>query len=154
MSKIIKDFCKKYKIHNYTIRKDGSVDVTNSVDLTFNNLEALPFKFNIVTGFFDVSGNKLKNFDNCPNVVGHYFGIDSNELTSLKGCPEHIGKVFYVGGNNISDLDHLPNSFAKIFIHSENLKSISVPIDYNKLVCINKNRLIRKYKLNEIFKKI
>ena len=31
MSEIIKDFCKKHNIRNYTIRKDGSVDVANSV---------------------------------------------------------------------------------------------------------------------------
>ena len=154
MSKVIKNFCKKHCIRNYTIRKDGSVDVANSVDLTFLDLEELPFKFNNILGAFDVSGNRLKNFNNCPKVVGGFFGIDSNQLTSLKGCPEHIGKVFYCTDNNISDLDHLPKTFEKIYIISDKLKSISIPMDYDKLVCINKDRLIRKYKLNEIFKNI
>lgn len=152
MSEVIKEFCKKHNIRNYIIRKDGSVDVANSVNLTFIDLEKLPFKFNNILGDFDVSGNKLKNFDNCPKVVGGFFGIDSNKLTSLKGCPEHIGKVFYCSDNKISDLDHLPKTFKMIYIISSNLKSISIPMDYDKLVCINKDRLIRKYKLDKIKK--
>jgi len=40
----IKEICKKYRIKNYTINTDGTIDVNNTVDLHNINLVKLPLK--------------------------------------------------------------------------------------------------------------
>jgi hypothetical protein len=85
-SKIV-ELCKKYRIENYTINSDGSIDVGGDVDLSYFKISNIPLKFGIIIGNFDCS---------------------SNNLTSLKGCPEFVGKGFYCQGNKITSLEYLP----------------------------------------------
>ena len=70
--------CEKYKITNYTINPDGSIDVVGDVYLCGKNLTELPLTFNKVSGWFD---------------------CDGNQLTSLKGCPRWVGGNFYCTNN-------------------------------------------------------
>ena len=56
----IKEICKQYNIKNYTINKDGSINVNDDVNLTYKKLTKLPLKFNYVSGHFYCSGF-LKN---------------------------------------------------------------------------------------------
>ena len=53
----IDEICKKYRIENYTINSDGSIDVDEDVNLHNLGLEKLPLKFNKVNGFFTCSFN-------------------------------------------------------------------------------------------------
>ena len=48
----------KYKIENYTINEDGSIDVNGDVHFYEYGLTELPINFNKVTGTFDCSNNK------------------------------------------------------------------------------------------------
>ena len=71
----IHKICKKYNINkfgDYTINKDGSIDVDSHVDLGGFGLKRIPLKFNIVSGFFY---------------------CDRNNLTSLEGCPKTFAKI-------------------------------------------------------------
>jgi len=72
------EFCEKYRLFNYTINSDGSIDVNGGVDL-WNNLgsmEKLPIKFGNVSGNFDCGYNKLTTLEGCPSYVGGYFWCD------------------------------------------------------------------------------
>ena len=48
----IDDICKKYKITNYIINPDKTIDVDGDVTLSFSYLSKLPLKFNKVSGNF------------------------------------------------------------------------------------------------------
>ena len=41
----IKSICEKYRITNYTINSDGSIDVDGDVDLSEKRITKLPLKF-------------------------------------------------------------------------------------------------------------
>lgn len=133
---LIKEICIRYKIKNYTINKDGSIDVTDNVNLSFMGLSELPLKFNIVLGSFDCS---------------------DNELTSLKNCPIEVGEYFKCHHNQLTDLEYFPivEDYTRSFVGMNPLKSIS---GYNGnidlLSCENKDRLMRKQKLNNILLKL
>jgi hypothetical protein len=109
----IKEICRQYKIINYTINSDGSIDVDGDVDLSDYNLTELPLKFNIVSGYFDCSYNKLTSLDGCPNHVGGHFYCDNNELTYLDGYPSYIVGKFYCYGNPLPQ-EVIDNPMAEI----------------------------------------
>ena len=86
--------CEKYKITNYTINPDGSIDVLGDVYLCGKNLTELPLRFNKVTGCFDCGDNKLTTLKGSPKWVGGYFNCSSNQLTNNL-CDTEIGAYFY-----------------------------------------------------------
>jgi hypothetical protein len=98
----IDEICRQYRIENYTINPDGSIDVNGNVILFNRRLTKLPLKFNKVTGDFSCTSNLLTNLEGCPNYVGGNFGCVANNITSLEGCPN------YVGGNFNCHLNQLP----------------------------------------------
>jgi len=51
-------------IKNYTIRDNGTVDVTGDVNIKDRGLTKLPVQFGVVTGEFDCSYNKLTSTTN------------------------------------------------------------------------------------------
>lgn len=58
--KTIEEWCKKLNIKNYIINADGTVDIDGDVNIFDRNLDRIPIKFGIVTGYFCCSRNKLK----------------------------------------------------------------------------------------------
>ena len=92
-------WCEEMGIENYTINSKGEIDVDGNVDLSEIEFEKLPYKFGIVTGYFDVGYNKkLTSLENCPDKVGTWFGCSHNpKIDSLEGCPKEVGKNFYCG---------------------------------------------------------
>ena len=121
--------CRRYKIKNYTINDDLSIDVDVDVSLISNGLEYLPLKFNYVDGNFNCSNNKLKTlegspqildgsflcFENelkslegSPSVVNGNFICYENELESLEGCPQILDGDFSCSDNKLKDLEHFP----------------------------------------------
>jgi len=127
----IHEICKEYKITNYTINSDGSIDVQGDVFLYDKQLTKLPLKFNKVSGYFRCSYNELTNLEGAPKIVGgdfncfnnkltdlegapkiveKNFNCDDNKLTSLKGCPGKIGTYFSCENNNLPDLVGLPDA--------------------------------------------
>ena len=94
----IHNICEKYRIRNYTINPDDSIDVDGDVDLLDLNLTKIPIKFNNVYGNFDCSYNNLTSLENSPKwIKGSFFCIE-NSLTSLEGCP--ISDMNYFFNNN------------------------------------------------------
>ena len=131
----IDSICKEYYIENYTICSDGSIDVNGSVYLNDRNLNKLPLKFNIVSGFFDCSHNKLTTLEGSPKKIGGSFYCGSNKLTSLEGCTKEVGGHFDCSFNQLTTLEGGPtkmgghfnlfnNPLPKIILNSKYLKNI------------------------------
>jgi hypothetical protein len=93
----IDKICEEYKIKNYTINPDGSIDVDGYVDLYRCRLDQLPLVFNKVTGWFDCSHNRLTSLKGSPKWVGSDFYCSGNYLTSLEFSPDYVGGFFHCG---------------------------------------------------------
>ena len=99
----IEAWLKKYKVSNYIIIEDLSVDVNGGVDLSFKGLVEIPVRFGVVSGNFDCSANKLTSLVGCPTSVGGSFSCFWNRLVSLEGCPVKIGGSFDCNSNKLID---------------------------------------------------
>ena len=120
-----------YKIKNYTINKDNTVDVNGSVYLNFYIfLFFIPIQFGkvdgnficsyskifslkgcpkIVHGDFNCSSTKIKTLIGSPNFVGGSYNCSDNlKLKTLKGCPQFIGNDFSAIVCNIETLEYSP----------------------------------------------
>jgi hypothetical protein len=112
--------CKKYRIKNWTLNPDGTVDVDGSVDLHDQKLSKLPLKFGRVIGDFDCSTNNLTSLEGCPTEIGGHFYCYGNKLTSLEGCPREIGGSFYCERNQLTSLEGCPTEIGGNFWCSKN----------------------------------
>jgi len=101
----IDKICKKYKIKNYTINNDNSVDVNSDVDLWYEKLTSIPLNFNIVNGYFTCAENYLTSLKGCAVRVGNEFYCYNNKLTSLQYHPTVYGK-FYCDNNQINTFEN------------------------------------------------
>ena len=95
--------CKRYRIKNYTINPDGSIDVNGNVNLSWYKLTELPLVFNRVTGWFNCDFNQLTTLKGSPRWVGGWFSCSNNQLTSLEFSPEYVGGHFWCKYNNLTD---------------------------------------------------
>jgi hypothetical protein len=100
IEKKIKKTCIQYKIENYTINPDGSINVDGDVDLQQMKLAKLPLKFNKVSGNFYCQNNKLSSLVGSPVSVGGDFNCSINHLVSLEDGPLKV-KGSYICTNNI-----------------------------------------------------
>ena len=108
----IDEICRKYKIKNYTINPDGSIDVDDDVILYNKVLKKLPLKFNKVNGVFNCSSNELKTLEGSPVEINDICRFNGNELTSFKFAPKIIRGRFDCKFNNIKTFEYFP-SFVK-----------------------------------------
>jgi len=111
----IHEICKKYNIKNYTINKDGTIDVDGDVDLSFFGLSKLPLKFREVTGVFRCDINELTTLEGAPHSVGGNFFCDQNNLVSLEGAPQSVGGMFDCSENKLTTLKGGPQSVSGNF---------------------------------------
>ncbi len=111
----IEAICQKYKIKNYTINPDGSIDVDGDVILSRRDKEKLPLKFREVTGSFDCSFNKLITLEGAPKSIGGDFDCYNNELTTLEGAPQTIDGYFLCYANQLTTLKGGPKSVSYSF---------------------------------------
>lgn len=111
----INAICKKYRINNYRINPDGTVDVDGDVVLsrllpstdpsgTLFNFTKLPIKFSKVTGNFWCSKGNLFTLEGSPNHVGGDFTCYDSQLCTLEGGPSYVGGDFYCNNNKITTL--------------------------------------------------
>ena len=114
------EICRKYKIKNYTINPDGSIDVNDDVYLREKGLTELPLIFNKVSGYFNCGYNKLTTLKGSPRWVGGYFDCSFNELTSLEFSPDYVGGGFYCNGNDLTNLIGSPKEVGLSFYCSGN----------------------------------
>jgi hypothetical protein len=149
----IHDICKKYKITNYTINDDGTIDVDGSVYLCDKELTELPLTFNKVSGYFDCSRNKLTTLKGCPRWIGRYFSCSNNKLTSLEFSPDYIGGGFNCEYNDLSDnyCDTEIGSYFSTNYPQDDLiiNGFNVATNYNEWRKLYKRKLI----LENIFSK-
>jgi hypothetical protein len=117
--------CEKYKIIDYTINDDLSIDVDGGVYLNRRYLEYLPLRFNYVNDYFNCSYNKLKTLEGCPQVVGGTFNCYFNKLKTLEGCPQTISGSFNCSDNYLKLLKGCPQTVDGSFDCS-----------YNKLISL------------------
>lgn len=129
--KDIHKICKVYKIVNYSINSDMSIDVDQNVNISNCNLTNLPLNFGFGKGFFTCSDNKLTTLKGAPHTVCGSFYCNHNQLTTLEYSPTHVlsdymcnsnllttmngapSKIFgsfYCGVNKFNSLDSLPES--------------------------------------------
>lgn len=134
----------KYKIENYTINEDGSIDVNGDVFLYGLGLTELPINFNKVSGTFDCSNNKLTTLKGCPKCVGGNFSCGVNYLTDLKYSPKVIHGSFYCSGNNLKS--YVSDSIVGKTFYCQLIDDDFIVANYNEW---NLNQK-RKFKLNKI----
>jgi len=131
----IDSICKKYKIRNYTINNDGTVDVNGDVSLTGDGLSKLPLKFGKVTGNFDCSRNQLISLEGAPKEVYGDFYCYNNQLKTLKGSPSYIGRDFVCTGNQLTTLEGAPSHVGDLFDCSNNklvtLEGAPIEVGFN-----------------------
>ena len=108
--------CSKFKITNYTINDDYSIDVNGNVFLNGRELSKLPLKFNKVSGSFNCSFNKLTTLEGSPKEVGRDFKCSFNKLTTLEGGPKKVGGDFYCYNNQLTTLEGGPKEVGRDFI--------------------------------------
>ena len=95
---LIRKWLDEYKITNYTINDDLTIDVDGDVDLDFYKYEKLPeyIQFGAVRNYFSL--------------------YCSSNLTSLKGCPCEVGGDFYCSGCiNLESLEEAPQKVGGSF---------------------------------------
>ncbi len=138
----IEQICEDYRIINYTINPDGTVDVDGDVNL-FNMLTKLPVKFGKVHGGFYCANNYLISLEGCPYEVGGDFNCHGNQLTSLDGCPSYICDGFDCSNNHLSSLKGGPKEVGGDFYCGNNgLKTLEGgPTEVGGDFCCSYNQL-------------
>jgi len=123
----IHSICKKWKIENYTINEDLSIDVDGDVDLISKDLTELPLKFRNVSGGFycynkrGITSNfQLTTLEGSPKEVGGDFYCVNNKLTNLIGSPNKVGRNFYCCDNQLTNLEGAPKEVGRDFACSDN----------------------------------
>ena len=116
----IHEICKKYKIKNYTINPDGSIDVEGDVAILLH-INELPLKFNKVNGWFDCSYNELTTLEGSPVEVNGSFYCHNNELTSFEFSPKIVRGGFDCDSNNIKTFEYFPSYVKEYFNCYDNL---------------------------------
>ncbi len=121
----IHDLCKEYRIKDYTINSDGSIDVNGNVNLSACEIRKIPIKFNKVNGYFSCLECDLTTLENSPRIVMNNFKCSWNDLTSLEGCPDFIYGDFDCNQNYIEDFKYFPKHVeGMIFITNNKIKSL------------------------------
>jgi len=111
----IQEICEQYNIKNYTINKDGSIDVSDAiVYLHCEKLTKIPLKFNKINNFFCYN-NKLISLKGAPvEVYGHFY-CRNNKLTSFQYSPKIIRRDFDCEDNNIKSFEYFPSFIGRNF---------------------------------------
>ena len=120
----IDEICKKFKIENYTINDEGSIDVEGRVFLYGRNLKEIPLKFNKINGDFDISHNTLSNLYNSPKYITGNFNCSNNSiLTSLEGAPISCN-LFACTNTILQSLEGMGTDYNNINLCANNIKNL------------------------------
>jgi len=124
-----------FKIENYIINDDLTIDVNGNVNLDQESLTCLPsfIKFNKVSGNFSYFYNQLTSLEGCPTIVCGSFNCANNQLTSLEGCPRTVSDSFYCNNNQLISLEGCPTIVGVSFHCHHNKKRFSE--EYVRSLC-------------------
>lgn len=120
----IDSLCVKYRITNYSINPDGTIDVDGDVMLNRASLSAIPLRFGKVSGYFDCSQNQLISLKGSPTIVGGYFKCTMNSLISLEFCPTTVVGTFQCYENILTSLKHCPDEVYGLSCNINKLTSL------------------------------
>jgi len=96
----IESICKEFKIKDYTINNDGSINVNNGgVWMAEKGLTKIPIKFGTVNGIFHCGGNELTTLENCPDRIFGHFYCFGNRIESFVGGPRAVKGRFDASHN-------------------------------------------------------
>ena len=81
---------------------------------------------------------------------------NNNNLTSLEGFPKHVSGNINLGTNQLTSLENSPIELGQyLYCYKNPLKSlVGYNLSYDKLVCDNKENLIKKHKRSKKLKLI
>ena len=146
----IEQICRKYKIKNYTINDDGSIDVNGDVGLSYGVLTELPLVFNKVTGDFYCYENRLTSLKGSPKWVGGSFHCGHNQLTDLKGSPKQVDGRFNCSGNeNLNNINgYTEKIYGLFYCNNTPLSSIFNNVDRHFLYTFNFYKIIKDDTVN------
>lgn len=113
----IKAWLDKYKVENYTINDDLSVDVNGSVDLSDVGLKRIFVQFGIVHGNFYCGNNKLISMEGFPYEVRGSLLCQNNQLTDFAYCPKVVFENFNCTFNPILSIKKLTPRIGGNFSH-------------------------------------
>lgn len=116
----IEKLCRKFLIHNYTIKNDGSVDVEGSVTIAAYSLNKIPIKFGKILGNFYCNHNNLTTLENSPQSISGDFNCSNNQLISLKEGPKSIGGSYMCSNNKLKNLIGSPEKINGDFLCTDN----------------------------------
>lgn len=165
----ISELCNKFRIKDYKINEDLSIDVEGDVNIDTYYFKYLPLNFNIVKGNFYCQRNKLVSLYGSPKEVGEnfvcsdnkletlkyaptkvngFFNCSDNKLTSFKYIPKNIS-VVNAGMNKITSFEYLPTELISLGINSNQIKTLEglpnitnfLTIEYNPISYLLKNVL-------------
>jgi hypothetical protein len=97
--------CDGYRIKDWTLTKEGSIDVDGWVNLEDKELTRLPLRFGRVSKNFYCFNNYLTTLEGAPKEVGGDFSCSFNQLTTLEGAPKKVGESFYCNRNPLTSLE-------------------------------------------------
>ena len=84
----IENWLDEYKVKNYTINEDLSVDVVGDVWLYSREFKEIPVKFNIIKGGFTCGNNQLTSTEFFPKEVSGFFICYNNKFKNLDNFPK------------------------------------------------------------------
>jgi len=113
----INSICKEYSIMDYTVNKDGYVDVDGTVNLRYRSLTKLPLRFGKVTGYFYCYKNQLTTLEGSPYWVGKNFDCSNNELTTLEGGPKTVISRYYCSNNQLVNFKGFPEDYEGNYVN-------------------------------------
>ena len=122
---LIKKWLDKYKITNYTINKDLTINVYEVVCIILDKHdEYLPeyIQFNNVDCDFCIAGENLKSLRGCPKNISYTGGFSCSgcpELTSLEGCPDNVDWFSCSYCKKLKNLKGAPSYVRGVFDCSE-----------------------------------
>jgi len=148
--------CNKYSIKDWTLNREGLVDVNDSVYIDNANLIRLPIRFGNVTKSFYCYSNQLTTLEGAPRLVGDSFYCEYNYLTTLEGAPQEVGGNFYCLNNQLTRLEGAPQVVGRNFYcHNNYLTTLKgAPKAVGKDFACNGNPLTSLAGIGEVGGKI
>jgi hypothetical protein len=125
----IKKWCNEYKIKDYIINDDFTINVNGLVylnDVMLNNFPEY-IQFNRVEESFWIDNNNFTTLRGCPTYTGSYFSCRNNNLKSLMYAPKEMRVTLFCGYNPITDAEFIkyacdPEVQDNIVINTDNEK--------------------------------
>lgn len=116
----ITDWLDRQQVKNYTLVEDPDygfvVNVAGNVNLSHQNLNFIPVKFNTVSNSFWCGSNKLTTLEFAPKSVGGVFSCGNNKLRSLNFGPITVGNDFHCQDNKLTSLEGSPSTIGGNFL--------------------------------------